>query len=238
MSEHYLSLTDAELAVLDGRCRANVQVIVDAAKDRLLSVARLPDLPPSMAAFVADVVTEARTNGELCFYFTNIRTCPVCGRNEGYHKHQRSTRYHRKGDERTDRPITFRAVELARRFVTIKNHVRLGCCVECLEDAKPELIDALDDVRAEIPEKLTGHAPRFLKFDNRTCKECGWVGHEGQMKKRRALFNDGLIPAGCPNCPAQNEPFTRDVVTRAEGFTVVEAHATQNASPLLTEQLS
>jgi len=219
-----VNLTDEELALLDGRCSADVQRQVDAATGRLSMQAALAETPGHLAAFIADAVMEAKNSGRLKFAPCGLRTCPYCKRSGGYAVHSGRSRYHRKGTPNYDKPLTIPGVELAQRFVNFLGHATVGCCRECWEAAQPLLVSALDAVKAEIPEAITGKAPRFKRFDNAHCTACGWTGHEGQMRPRRTLMGDGRYPGGCPACPAENAPLGRTVIqTTKLGFTLVAA---------------
>lgn len=216
-----VSLTDTELVILDGRCRAEVQAVVDQAKARLAMGAKLAHLPANLAGFIADAVAEAEGEGRLTFQWKSIRSCALCGKDAGYAVHTRSGRYHRKGDTNYDKPRYLNGIEIARRFITIRGHAALGCCAECFNALKPALQETLADVRAEIPEMLLGRPSRFRRFSRARCTECGWEGHEGQMRQLLTWMGDGYYPGGCPKCPAINDFGVRKIET-VDGFEVVE----------------
>lgn len=230
-----LSLTDEELIHLDQRCRPETQRHVDNAKLRLESRANLPDVPPAIADFVANVCIEARTEGKLIFRSLGIRYCDVCKRHGGYAKYAGTTRYHKKGDENRDRPLTMSGYDLAHRFVTTKGYASLGCCVECWKVAQPLLAEALKDVRAEIPTAILGAPNRLKRYGNRVCTKCGWTGHEGQMRQRHTLMGDGKYFAGCPNCKAENLFLGPDLIKSADGFQVVEVKPVEKPEPMFEE---
>lgn len=217
-----MDLLDTELVLLDGRCRPEIQARVDRAKARLASVAANPELPEPVAKFLADAKNEALTNGKLIFRHIHLSSCSVCKQRAGYAKYTRYSRHHKKGADNYDRPLTFGGFELAERFVTTRGYATLGCCEECWKQIQPALADSLAGVEAEIPEKITGAAPSFVRYQNRHCTKCGWTGHEGEMRKLPTLMRDGYFPGGCPKCQAQSGLFSREVET-ADGFTVVPA---------------
>src|SRR5690606_18193713 len=86
---HSVRLTDEELALLDGKCRPEVQKEVAAALDRLKARELHKDLPPALAGFVADVVSEARENGRLVYSYTELGYCPLCRKTAGYYRFQK-----------------------------------------------------------------------------------------------------------------------------------------------------
>jgi hypothetical protein len=222
-----VALTDEELAVLDGRASDEVQVQVDAAKARLAARDEHPDLPPHLAGLVADVVTEATSNGELRFRTERLRYCPLCETHAGYVEFKSGPR---KGQNNWNRPRTIPGIEFAYRFVSVQGHVTVGGCRECVDEAMPVIREALRGVRAQVPKALrTEGGPRYVKHDNRRCTKCGWTGHEGQMTRQRTLMGDGTYPAGCPDCGAENLPLGRDVVERIDGFEVVEVRSQERA---------
>jgi hypothetical protein len=225
-----VSLTDDELILLDGQCSPEVQDIVDVVRFAIRVAAT--GAAPEIARFVASAVAEAKQSGRLIFTHMGIRCCPVCGKDAGYAPHKRtSSRYKVKGQPNHDRPLTLGAWELADRFVFIQRHVTIGCCEACWVIAKPLLAAELKPIRAEVPEAITGHAPRFLKHDNVECTQCGWIGHEGEMGRARTLLGDGTYPASCPRCEAKNTAFGPVLVKTIDGFSIVEAPPTVRSNP-------
>lgn len=217
-----IRLTDEELIVLDGHCQEETQREVEAAKKRLESVRRHADLPPNVAAFIADVVGVAATDGRLIHQHTGIKFCPVCKKDAGYAVHSRSGRFHRKGERNLDRPLAMGAVELRYSFITVARSVVLGCCDGCWRQAQPALAEDLRDVMAEIPASITGRPSRWRRHGNRKCLQCGWTGHEGLMTRSPTILGDGTYPAGCPSCKAENLFLGRPKIEAAPGFTLVE----------------
>lgn len=192
-----IDLNDDELIILDGKCTPATQVYVDAAKERL-ELSRNKD-NPELWRFIADVKIKAREEGRLEFRYTRSRwTCPVCGNGGGYHTYPRNSRWHRKGEKNFDNPIS-------------KAFVSLGCCRLCWEEYSTIIGAELDDIEAEIPELITGHSPRFKSYEKYKCTQCGWRGHEGEMRKLPALMG-GYYAGGCPDCQAENLPFGTRVV--------------------------
>lgn len=207
------SLTDEELMVLDGKCRAEIQPKCAAARARSEQVAAMPDVPPHIARFVADVVTEATQRGEVTLFRLDLHRCDYCGTSAGYAKP--------RGRQRYGKQLSISGVDLARRFVNVKGCANVGCCHECWTIAQPLVAKALESVRAAVPESISGHAPRFAKYDRRKCRSCGWTGHEGQMGRLACYIGYGTFPGKCPKCATESMMFDSkfDVV---DGYEVVE----------------
>lgn len=212
-----VKLSDAELLLLDGACSADVQAVVTAARARIEMAATMPYLSPELAGLVADVVTEANKTGRVLWRGTRARHCPVCKKSAGYAKFKSGPR---RGQENYDKPLTFAAVEMADRFVRVQNHLSLGACSDCAAEAKPAIVNALADVRAEVPAELAAPGrPAWKRHWLRSCPKCGWSGHEGEMRKLVAVMG-GLYPGGCPSCEFESR-FLGESFTVVDGFAVV-----------------
>lgn len=216
-----VELTDEELVFLDGKVSSDTQKEVDNARERIAMVKAIPDLDPKHAKFIADVVREAQTNGELVRYHENIRHCSLCDANAGYDVHRRRGRYHRVGQPNYDKPITMSGVELARRVIRITGYVALGCCRVCFDKLLPDLQKALTGVKAEMPKSLTGVPPKWKRWNKRRC-QCGWEGHEGEMGQLLTFMGDGFYRGKCPKCGEENSLFSQRIKP-IEGFVVVAA---------------
>lgn len=214
-------LSADEMLLLDGRCRPEVQTVVESAR-RAISL-RSMGLPDGLAKMASAIVDVALTDGRLIYSPTRIRYCPCCGRSDGYWPVARSTRYKTKGRPDYDKPKTFPARELQRRFVVIQHSIYAGFCDRCEPQMLPVLRTLLAEVKAEIPEALSGRPSAWIWQRNRHCKQCGWTGHEGEMKRSRALMGDGTFPSGCPSCGAGG--MFSSVVEIADGHTLVAADA-------------
>jgi hypothetical protein len=219
------NLTDEEVACLDGRCSPKTQGEVDKAKARMAARASMPQLTHEGAALVSDVVMLAKTEGQVIFMFRQVRSCRVCGKSAGYAKYKRSGRWHRKGDDDTDKPLTMLGVELASRSVNMHGSVHVGCCEPCFRSLQGELIKALEPIRAEIASAITGHASRFKRYQRRHCTSCGWRGHEGQLEKLPTLMGDGYYPGKCPVCGYENKFLGENKIKMSDGFEIIEVEA-------------
>ena len=216
-SKWRVTLTTDELLLLDGQCSETVQAEIKKARDARGFVDAFA-LNEKQAELVAGVIGEAAATGRLVYRHTRIRMCSVCGKYAGYVKFKSGQN---KGRDNTNKPISFDAIEMADRFIRMQGHVSLGGCSECMAICAPAIKQALSSVRAEIPAQLRlPDAPVFKKHKNQKCTECGWEGHEGQMRMLPAIMG-GRYPGGCPACPADNSMFVTKIKT-GDGFAVVE----------------
>lgn len=211
---YQVSLTADELVLLDGKTRPEIQKEVDAAKEAKALEAFVDNA--AEARFIAEAVREAEANGILVCRWIQLHYCGYTGKSAGYATHRRSGKFHRKGETDYSKPLSMSGVDLANRFVTIKGHATLGCCREFWDGVRPKLAARLEDVKAEIAEEITGHSPRWRRFDKRRCTVCGWNGHDGQMRKLPAIMG-GYYPGQCPSCGAKNLPLGRSVVELVAG---------------------
>lgn len=207
-------LTDTELVALDGRCSPTVQATVNAATARIAAVTEWPDLPHGLAGLVADTVTEATRAGAVTYRPVPLRSCDWCHRDAGYATYQTGRR---AGQRNPDRPLAFPGVELSTRPPVVGG-AHLGACRDCMAAVRPALVEALRDVCAEIPTRLSvpGRAV-YRRWGMRRCTRCGWVGHEGQMRPAVNLDNE-TYPHGCPGCHAVGAA----VVVPVDGHVVLD----------------
>lgn len=211
MNMIYISLTEDEILHLDGFVRKEIQDKIDEIK--LSHFLEIAELSKEEAKFIAATIKEAELNGKLICRFTRIHRCPVTGKGGEYSTHKRTSRYHRKGDIDYRKPICITGVELAERSIYIQDRVILGCCVEFWETIKPKLSKYLKNVKAEIPEEITGYPSHWRKFYKMECKECGWKGNEGQILRVKEC---GLLNSyQCPSCKIK-EIFPQKIITMKE----------------------
>jgi len=218
MGEQYVQLIDDELVALDGRCRKKIQTEVDAAKARIAAREQHSGLDGELAGLIADAVREAEQKGELIYRHERISRCKLCGRDAGYVAYKSGRQ---KGQPNYNRPRYLPGLELARRFVTFRGSVALGGCVECITEVLPELRAALVGIRAALPTELqTEGAAVYLRYNRRTCKQCGWEGHEGEMGPMQTLLGDSTFPGICPACGAKQYPLAPQVFECRDGFAI------------------
>lgn len=224
---YMVSLTADEIVLLDGQVRPDVQAKVDEAKEAKALEDFADDA--AQARFIADALREARTNGRLILRWVSLHYCDYSGKSAGYGTHRRGGKYHRKGETDYGKPLTMAGVELADRFIHIQGRAALGCCREFWDKVLPKLAAKLADVKAEIPEGITGHPPRWKRFGLCRCEKCGWSGHEGQLLKLPALFG-GHYAGECPSCHAKNLPLCPSVVKTVDGFELVPTEGSDACS--------
>lgn len=216
-----VSLNDSELALLDGGCRKEIQGKVDEAKRRLADRERLPNsLTTLEAAFVSDVLAEAKKSGRLTWRAVDVSHCRVCGQDGGYYLRSKTSRAGRKGTPNWSKPRYLRGIDLAATLVYMQGYPALGGCLTCVDKLKPTLVACLDGVKAEIPEGLTGQPPKWERHDLMRCSACEWEGGEHLMGKLPAVMG-GYYQGECPSCHAKNTPFGPTIVKPVPGFVVV-----------------
>lgn len=208
-----VTLSDADLARLVDSADPAVAAAARHARDRLVAVDAMPDVPPHVAQLVVDVVAEARTAGALTYRHDRIYVCPYC---------QQASRYEVPKRKRKPVEILVPAVDFAQRFVFVRNSVAVGACRDCVDAALPHIVEALAAVPAEVPDALAAPGrPRWRRWDRKRCTKCGWSGHKGQMGTLPALLG-GRYPGKCPSCGVERKPFGPDPFERVDGFDVVE----------------
>ena len=95
-------------------------------------------------------------------------------------------------------------------------------CTECFARIKSSLLLWLEDEAIEIPEWITGHAPKWKRYQNMECTKCGWKGHEGLMERKPTIMGGGTYPGGCPKCEAVNVLFLQ-AIERRPGYVITPA---------------
>ena len=213
-------LDDDELLLLDGRCRDVVQATVDIVKSRLAMTQEF-ECRPEIAQLAVEAVAAAKEDGHLAFLYERISHCKVCSKSAGYGKYKRSSQYRRAGETNHAKPLYMSGIELRHSFIKFQGTVRLGCCCACFDEAQPHLARALEGVAAQIPEKITGQPPKFLRYDNRHCTDCGWDGHDGALLPLPSIMG-GTYPGKCPNCGTENRLLGKILIEKSPGFTLVE----------------
>lgn len=214
MAEFTVKLTAEEAKLLDGKVGPEAQAVVSRAIDALT----FASLGEKQAAMVATVLDVARTKGRVTYRATVIRSCPCCGRSDGYWPVKRATRWKRKGQPDYDKPKVFGAYDLDCGFVTVQNHISVGFCSTCGPLVEPVIKERLKAIPCETPAYWPDMPQRFRRWDKMKCGSCGWEGHEGQLRPLRTLFGDGFYQGGCPACSAENAPFAPNIIKRTKGF--------------------
>lgn len=212
-----VKLTAAELSLLDGRVRSEVQAEVDLAK-ATLRLADVSGLTEGQRKVVAEAVAEATKNGQLVYRQRSIVFCQMCSKSAGYAVYKSGRN---KGRENRDKPRHMLGYELVHRFVSMQGYANVGGCAECMEAALPILCAELAGVCAELPEQLRGDRPPSKRYEGAKCTQCGWEGHVGEMRLLPAIMG-GTYHGGCPKCPANNNPLGKIVIEHDRSRFVVE----------------
>lgn len=218
---NYILLTDKEMLLLDGKCSDKVQKEINAAKNRLSFECRV-DAPAEVAALVADIVGKALNVGRLQYRVRRLRLCRVCGKSAGYAKYARRSKWHQKGDLNYDKPLSFSGIDCEPTSVIIGGRTNFGCCQKCWEYVKPILVVELANIKADIPENISGVPSKWKYHPKRKCLECKWEGHEGQLGKLPALMA-GEYPGQCPKCGTKSLPLGPTVFENITGFELVKS---------------
>lgn len=214
-----VTLSDLDLAKLIGSEDADTRAEAEAAADRIAAPARWNEIPPHVAALVADVLREAKIEGRLIHRTEMISVCRYCGARTTWEKSKR---------RRRDFEAKLSGREFAYRFVTIKGHISVGGCQDCVDRALPALRAELTRFPVELPRILwTEGAPIYRRWDRCRCKKCEWSGHEGQLGKLPAVMQ-GEYPGKCPSCGAERSPFGANPFEHLDGFDVAEAKEPRN----------
>lgn len=222
----YLNLTDDELLLLDGRCGEGPQAEINTIKRRRVAADGKEN--PALWVFISDLRVRAEQDGRLGFRHERFSgKCCVCAEGGGYYPHRRRSKWHRRGEPDLNAPILASGIDFAKSFIRVENRLGLGCCAKCWDEHRTVICDALADVRAELPQAMTGAEPRYRWHQNRQCTQCGWLGHDGEMGKSPTLMGDGYYPSTCPQCRAKNAVFGKLIVDIADGFTLVDTGAGQ-----------
>lgn len=209
-----VSLTDQELILLDGKVSAKVQKDIEGARLRIEAQLKHPSLNPAHSAFVADVVRYAKEAGKVIFQHKSIRYCKICKKSSGYVKFKSGPRI---GKDNHDRPLFLSGIEMKDSFITFSESVYLGGCRSCLDEVKATLISELSKFPCQIPKSLTGVEPLYIRYDIMECSSCNWKGSQHLMGKLPAIMG-GYYFGVCPQCKAENRPFGKTFIDKAEGF--------------------
>jgi hypothetical protein len=201
-----VDLTDQELLFLDGKCGEKIQAEINTAKSRLKMLASGQAIDSSTALFISDCLKEVETKKKLICRCESLSHCKYCSKSGGYALRKRATKYHEKGSKDYDKPLYFAGVELAESFIYMKGHATLGCCGECWKKFKAPLVAAIENVPAEISEKITGCLPKFKRWSIMQCTHCKWSGPEYEMIEGPNLMGH-MIYNECPNCNQKNSIF-------------------------------
>ncbi|NIN36606.1 MAG: hypothetical protein GTO60_16545 [Gammaproteobacteria bacterium] len=205
--KHFVSLTDDEILLLDGRCDERIQKKIDIVKMQQRYNIAAPD---EYKPIIARILEKAERTGILSYSRgRHVRRCDACDKAAGYATYTRTTKYHRKGDPNFNRPLAFYAHSIA----------GFEICNDCFSRLEQHLLRNLDGIQAEVSHHLTGHSSALLCFTNVICNECQWAGHEGELKSLPVAFGGD---AKCPRCGSTNQQIIGGKVARVYGqFTLI-----------------
>ncbi len=179
--------------------------------------------PQQLVVLVGWLVAATKAAGQLVCSMTSVTDCEVCGSCLGYIRRR----------DAPDQRVTMSGVtaggdtsiEPVLRGVVDSDALTdpIRCCYHCWYAVKPLLRDALQGVRAAVPESVTGTAPKWVRSQNRRCG-CGWTGSDADLVRvpdtswRRHYFMGTTWP-GCPRCGATNRDS--DNIQQALGHVLV-----------------
>lgn len=165
MARHWIDLSDAELALLDGKVEdIGAQCVVAAAKARIVMIMQRPDVPRHIAELAADVVTSAKANLILSAGSCHRRQCDRYGFDAGHHPYTRTGR-HKKGTPNLSRP----------RAIDCMKSGGIVCCKPCWDAAIPVVLAALENYAVEISSQFGVVCP-YKRVQHIRCKACLYVG--------------------------------------------------------------
>ncbi len=213
-----VSLTNDEIILLDGRCRDKIQAEVNRVKLENDVLSAFTSLPPLQAETASRIAAVAMANGVLetsCVIMDGL-PCSCCDKRTRYATYKRSSYYHRKGDPNHKKPIHVRGVHFPKCFV----------CCDCWAAIKPLMIPFLEDRQTEIDTRFfypdDKRKSRWKKSCNRKCRECGWMGHEGEMKFVQKGHYSPARPK-CPHCGVEDSSmYLGNKLIRIDGFVMID----------------
>jgi len=211
-----VKLTDDEIVLYLSACtRPKVVECVAGATARI--ALRGDGVSGGAAKMITEAVAEAAASGLLIYRCSSIGSCGVCGKSAGYALRKRASRAGRKGSPMYDRPLYMSGVELRDSFVTMKGHVSIGGCKECVDAALPRIVDLVTAAELRwFPDHLDFDAD-VKREDHYACKKCEWSGRESYVGRSRAMMGNGTYPSTCPDCGAKNEPFGKRHISIVAG---------------------
>lgn len=194
-----VSLTYDELLLIDGQCNEKAQEIVDNAK---------LEFSFGLDPVCNEILGKSIKNGKLTWRYQEISSCKTCkDKPSGYYKYERSSRYHRKGDNNYDAPFKYSGIEPNGGIISFSGIP--GICKDCwFKVYLPKLIDYIisNDLPIEIQKNDIAET-KYKKDSAYICHKCGKKMYESEMVKSRTLIGDGYYPSKCPKCGAESLLF-------------------------------
>lgn len=220
-NDNFLNLSDEELLLLDGKVSEDTQQLIDKIKHRLALESKLEEIPEKYRKWAAELIALAESEGRLVREHTKLSRCPCCNQQKTYATYKRNSRYHNKGDFNYSKPLYVHGWEFQHRFISFVGYPGQGICYTCWDEVSPYLVNALSEVKAEIPYRITGQNSRWFFGKHAECKKCGWIGPEYEMGQLPAVFG-GYYRGQCPNCGEKSLPFGPFVFSYPGGFSLLE----------------
>lgn len=208
---HYVSLTDAEILSLDGKCSPTVQEVIEKVKERLGIEAWLygEDLTDVQRTLAAEILRAAEAKGEWNVTNREGHYCPSCKATSAYPLYKTGPN---KGQPNTRKK---------QRLVWGASFNGTFLCVACSKVIRPILHKILQerDVKVALPQYYE-IPTRYYRFDKTRCTKCQWEGHKGELGLLPAVMG-GYYRGKCPSCNAESLPFGPKVFDYVPGFVML-----------------
>jgi hypothetical protein len=199
----YVMLTEEELVKLgtvqDKAAQAHI--------DRILARQALMLL--GMNSLLASVVQDAMAHGILNLNMTNIVVCSDCGARSSYYPYLSGPR---KGQPNHSKPKKVWGVEIGSTQL----------CSACYKKLVEENLNTLMSLPVEVNFRGLGDNG-LRRYPYAKCNECGWTGHQGQMRPLHTMMGNGYYGGGCPSCSAQNSLFLTKISIDSSKWVVAPA---------------
>lgn len=202
---HWITLSDAELALLHGKVEdVQAECVVVAAIARLAMIAAHPGVPVHIAELAADIVTSAKSEQQLGGGPTSSRSCNRCGADAGFHLYTKNG-LRPKGSPNLQRPKSMACFKSG----------GVSSCMACWLAAKPIVLESLRHVQVEIHKVISGVDPMYRRIQNVRClgDMCGVVGRP--LGDRTSFYSPYHL--SCSKC--------RGDAQSTGTYTIVNVHA-------------
>lgn len=148
--KYMLELNYKEILLLNGEVRPEVQEIID----RIIEEEK--NSKGFSLAIMNELLQKAQEKEELTWRYKQIRSCPCCDKKYDYHKYQRNSRYHKKGDNNYDSPIYYGGYKFFEGFITVQGVGDICCDCEKEHNVINTLIDYIidNDLKIQIQKIL------------------------------------------------------------------------------------
>ena len=192
----YVTLSDEELLILDGRVNGKVQQMIDTlkAEQGYLDIGH---------PFLAKVVQRAVSENQLRLqHGTKLSHCPICDKYKTYAKYRSGPN---RGMQNYDRPIYLYGTAFNQGFVVTLGQPELAICGDCAKEGVPKIVDYILDHNLAV-ELRNDERSRFVREEQRQCFACQEMMWQFDMALEPAIM-EGFYHATCPHCGATHNPF-------------------------------